>query len=61
MVLQDIDNFGVEHAIIDAIRIDPLALALIDEVCQPSGKTLVFTLHLTGNPLQALAYVYKVW
>lgn len=29
---QDIDNFEVEHAILDAIRADPETLALIDEV-----------------------------
>jgi hypothetical protein len=34
MLLQDIDNFGVERAILDAIRKDPQALALIDEVRQ---------------------------
>jgi hypothetical protein len=30
--LQDIDNFGVEHAILDALVADPQALALVDEV-----------------------------
>jgi hypothetical protein len=36
-VLQDIDNFKVERAIVDAIRKDPQALALIDEVCHQPG------------------------
>lgn len=43
MVLQDIDNFEVEHAILDATRNDPEALALVDKVCHASRKT--HTLH----------------
>jgi hypothetical protein len=31
-LLQDIDNYGVEHAILDALKADPQALALLDEV-----------------------------
>lgn len=37
-VLQDIDNFVVERAILDAIRKDPQALTLIDEVCHHPYK-----------------------
>lgn len=45
MVLQDIDNYEVEHAILDAIRDDPNALALIDEVCIRCSAGMVHHAH----------------